>query len=44
MEKNVNFKELYFELFNGISDIIAQLEKLQQDAEEKYISSAKGKV
>lgn len=39
MEKNTDYKEMYFDLFNGISEIISKLEKLQQDAEEKYITA-----
>ena len=34
-----NYKELYFELFNGISNIIEELQTLQKEAEEKYISA-----
>lgn len=39
MNNDADYKEMYFKLFNGISDIITELEKLQQEAEENYISS-----
>ena len=32
-----NYEKMYFELFNGITDIIEDLKKLQQKAEENYI-------
>ena len=36
-----NYKELYYELFNKISDIIAQLQEIQINAEEKFICDEK---
>lgn len=33
-----DYKKLYFELFNGITDTIENLKKLQKAAEEKIIS------
>ena len=32
-----DYEKMYFELFNGITDIIEDLKKLQQNAEESYI-------
>lgn len=32
------YKNLYFKLFNQISDTITQLQKIQQETEEEYIS------
>ncbi|HOR12828.1 MAG TPA: hypothetical protein PKX46_02790 [Clostridia bacterium] len=32
-----DYKTLYYELFNKLTDIITELENLQQDAEEAYI-------
>ena len=32
-----DYKELYFELFNKVTDIIEELEKIQCDMEEKCI-------
>lgn len=34
-----DYKKLYFKMFNGITDIIEELKKLQQEAEEMYIES-----
>ncbi len=34
-----DYKELYFELFNKITDAIELLKKAQKDTEEKFISS-----
>ncbi len=36
-----NYKELYYELFNKISDIIAQLQEIQINTEEKFICDEK---
>lgn len=33
------YKQLYYELFNGITDTMEHLKKLQIDAEQKYIQS-----
>ena len=33
-DKNIDYKSLYYRLFNGISDTISGLSKLQSDAEE----------
>ena len=35
MEK---YKELYYELFNKLTDIIEELKQIQIDAEEKFVS------
>lgn len=32
-----DYKELYFKLFNEITDIIEKLKKIQQEAEEECI-------
>ena len=34
-----DYKKMYFELFNKISDIIEQLQEVQKKAEELYIES-----
>lgn len=34
-----DYKKLYFSLFNDVSDVIKELEKIQQESEERYISS-----
>jgi hypothetical protein len=33
-----DYKTMYFELFNKVTDAIEVLKKAQQDAEERYIS------
>ena len=37
-----DYKKMYFDLFNGITDVIENLKKLQNDAEEKIISEENG--
>ena len=32
-----DYKELYFKLFNEITDVIEKLKEIQQAAEEEYI-------
>jgi len=34
----MDYKELYFELFNKVSDIIEELKKIQAQMEEKVIA------
>jgi len=34
-----DYKKMYFELFNEITDIIEKLKQIQINAEEKYISA-----
>ena len=34
-----DYKKLYYELFNKITDVIETLKKIQQDAEERFISA-----
>ncbi len=34
------YKDLYFKVFNGITDIIEELKEIQSQAEEMYINSA----
>ena len=36
-----NYKKLYYELFNKITDIIEELKQIQLDAEEKFVSGKK---
>ena len=36
-----DYKEMYFELFNKITDIIESLKTIQQEMEEKYIENEK---
>jgi hypothetical protein len=33
-----DYKSMYFELFNKITDAIEILQKAQQDAEERYVN------
>ena len=37
----MDYKELYFELFGEISDLIEQLTDLQKKFEDKYIEKTK---
>ncbi len=32
-----NYKDLYFTLFNKVSDVIIQLQEVQKDMEEMYL-------
>lgn len=34
-----NYEELYFKMFNAVTDVIANLIKIQQNAEEDYLKS-----
>ena len=34
-----DYKKLYFSLFNDVSDVIKALQKVQQETEERYLSS-----
>ena len=45
-EKKEDYKEMYFKLFNRISDIIEELSAIQQETEEMFITqeSEKGSV
>ena len=36
-----DYKEMYFELFNKLTDVIEELKAIQQEMEEKYIASDK---
>lgn len=36
-DKEIDYKSLYYHLFNGISDIIRNLSELQTEAEEMFI-------
>ena len=38
-----DYEKMYFELFNGVTDIIEDLKKLQQKAEENYIEAKEEK-
>ena len=46
MEKIImpDYKKLYFSLFNDVSDVIKELEKIQRDSEERYLSSCEDEV
>ncbi len=35
-----DFEKMYFELFNGVTDIIEELKVLQQKAEKLYVDGA----
>ena len=37
-----DYKKMYFELFNEITDVIEKLKEIQIKAEENYISAEKG--
>ena len=37
-----DYKKMYFDLFNGITDTIESLKKLQKEAEERIISEENG--
>lgn len=39
----MDYKEMYFTLFNKISDVIEELKKVQQETEEMYILSSEDK-
>ena len=39
-EKMPDFEKMYFELFNGVTDIIEELKALQQKAEKLYVDGA----
>ena len=34
-----DYKKLYFSLFNDVSDVIKYLQRVQQESEDRYISS-----
>ncbi len=34
----VDYKKMYYELFGKITDVIEHLKKIQEDAEERFIS------
>ncbi len=38
-----DYKKMYYELFNKITDVIENLKKIQQEAEEIYLSAAADK-
>lgn len=39
-----DYQKMYYSLFNDVTDIIAQLQKAQQKAEELYIESCEALV
>ena len=39
-----DYKELYYELFNKVTDVIEQLEQIQKDMEEMYINSSEKSI
>ncbi len=38
-----DYEKMYFELFNGVTDIIEDLKKLQQKTEKLYIEETEEK-
>ena len=38
-----DYKKMYYELFNKITDVIENLKKIQQEAEEVYLSATADK-
>ncbi len=38
-----DYKKMYYELFNKITDVIENLKKIQQEAEEIYLSATADK-
>jgi len=38
-----DYKEMYFELFNKLTDIIEELKEIQREVEEKYIEETNEK-
>jgi hypothetical protein len=36
-----DYKEMYYKVFNAVTDIIDELKAVQQEAEEMYISQCK---
>ncbi len=38
-----DYKKMYYELFNKITDVIETLKKIQQEAEEIYLSATADK-
>jgi hypothetical protein len=38
-----DYKKMYYELFNKITDVIENLKKIQQEAEESYMSDNEDK-
>jgi len=39
-----NYKNIYYKMFNKVTDIIEELKKIQQEMEEKYIESVETDV
>lgn len=39
-----DYKKLYFSLYNDITDVIEQLKKIQQNAEENYLSQDEANI
>ncbi len=38
-----DYKKMYYELFNKITDVIENLKRIQQEAEEIYLSADEDK-
>ena len=38
-----DYKKMYYELFNKITDVIENLKKIQEEAEEIYLSATADK-
>lgn len=39
-----DYKQMYYKLFNRITEIIEELKEIQQQAEEMYISNSDNKI
>lgn len=39
-----DYKEMYFKLFNKVTDVIGELQQIQRETEELYISSSEPDV
>ncbi|NLK37434.1 MAG: hypothetical protein GX299_05065 [Epulopiscium sp.] len=39
-----NYKEMYFELFNKITDVIIDLQEVQKKTEEMYLNSEEPQI
>lgn len=40
MKDTIDYKKLYFALFNDLTKFIEQLQQYQSDAEERYLDAA----
>ncbi len=44
MSEKELYKKLYYLMFNGVTDVIEALQKLQQDAEEVFIENCEDEM